>query len=262
MFKPKLSKQEQGFTLVEVLVAILIATIFITVAMQMMVIASVFKVKAQENTEATTWIQEDLETVRYQAGKLLFTALTGVTTAGASSIIVRSPNNSTDLAVNGTLKIGSDSGSYKITGISGPALNNVTGINETTLNITPQLTKTQVANAAIAITTRCSAGQTDGLADALRDAVIGSNQTTNSNDVDNPPSSGNNQSNTNAALSSKLFTNKRYTLRRKTTLSASSPYNVLQLKYEVSQGTTFDATQKIATFYTEVIPNVAFQCPQ
>ncbi len=259
MFKPKLPKKEQGFTLVEVLVAILIATIFVTVTMQMMVIATVFKVKAQENAEATNWIQEDLENVRFQAGNLQFplrSSLTADATAGANSITVGS---TTDLEVGDTLKIGSDSGKYTIATISG-----------TTLNITPKLLTNQVIGAAIAETTMCSANnENDSLADKLRDTVTGSIPTTYitppsppvSNYVDNPPSSGNNQSTTNASLSSKLSTNKQYTLRRTTTPSNNSPYNVLKLKYEVSQGTAFDSTNKIASFYTEVIPNVAFQCP-
>lgn len=69
MLKPKLSQQEQGFSLVEVLVAIVIATIFVTTALQAMVIAALFKAKAQEYSEATTWIQNDLEDLRYQASR-------------------------------------------------------------------------------------------------------------------------------------------------------------------------------------------------
>lgn len=241
MFKPKSPKKEQGFTLVEVLVAILIATIFVTVTMQMMVIATVFKAKAQENTEATNWIQEDLENVRYQAGNLQFpsrSSLAANATAGADSIILKSI---TDLQVGDTLKIGLDSVSYKVT-----VINTATK----TLKIAPALATNQVIDAAIAETTMCSA-----VAAALRANVNGTNT-----DVDNPPSSGNNQSTTGAALSSKLSTNKKYTLRRTTTIDSSSP-NVLRLKYEVSSGTSFDSTKRIASFYTEVIPNVAFQCP-
>lgn len=67
MFKPKLLQQNQGFTLVEVLVAILITTLFVAIAMQAIVIAAVFKARAEQYTKATNWIQEDLETVRFQA---------------------------------------------------------------------------------------------------------------------------------------------------------------------------------------------------
>lgn len=69
MFKPKLLQHEQGFMLVEVLVAILITSVFVTVAMQGMVLATIFKVRAQQYTEATAWIQADLENVKYQASQ-------------------------------------------------------------------------------------------------------------------------------------------------------------------------------------------------
>lgn len=67
MYKPKLPQHEQGFTLVEVLVAILITTVFVAVGMQAVVIAAVFKARAEQYSKATNWIQENLETVRFQA---------------------------------------------------------------------------------------------------------------------------------------------------------------------------------------------------
>lgn len=70
MFNSKLSKQEQGFTLTEVLVAILITSVFVATAMQAVVIAAVMRVKAKQSAEAITWIQQDLENVRYQANQL------------------------------------------------------------------------------------------------------------------------------------------------------------------------------------------------
>lgn len=65
--KHKLLQQEQGFTLVEVLVAVLIVSILITTSMQAMIYSTVFKIRARQYTEATTWIQENLEFVKYQA---------------------------------------------------------------------------------------------------------------------------------------------------------------------------------------------------
>lgn len=62
--------QEQGLTLVEVLVASMVMLVFAAVAMQTLVMATAFKVKGQEVAEATTWMQEDVESARYQANKL------------------------------------------------------------------------------------------------------------------------------------------------------------------------------------------------
>lgn len=73
-FKCKPLQQDQGFTLVEVLVSILIATIFVATALQGMVIASLFKARAQEYTEATTWVQEDLESLRFSASQYVDSA--------------------------------------------------------------------------------------------------------------------------------------------------------------------------------------------
>jgi type II secretory pathway pseudopilin PulG len=68
--KDKVSNQNWGFSLVEVLVGLLLLAAFIGTAMQVIVSATAFKVKAQELSEATVWIQEDLELVRYQASKV------------------------------------------------------------------------------------------------------------------------------------------------------------------------------------------------
>ncbi|WP_299406827.1 hypothetical protein [Acaryochloris sp. IP29b_bin.148] len=69
--KPNLHQpQHTGFTLVEVLVGLLVITGFISTAMQALVTATAFKVKGQELSEATTWIQEDIERVRFEAKRL------------------------------------------------------------------------------------------------------------------------------------------------------------------------------------------------
>jgi prepilin-type N-terminal cleavage/methylation domain-containing protein len=68
--KDKVKNQKRGFTLVEVLVGILLMAAFTGTAMQAIVSATAFKVKAEELSEATVWMQEDLELVRYQASKV------------------------------------------------------------------------------------------------------------------------------------------------------------------------------------------------
>ncbi len=57
---------EGGFTLSEVLVAILITTIFVAVALQGMVVAILLKSKALHLAEANRWVQADLEQIRSQ----------------------------------------------------------------------------------------------------------------------------------------------------------------------------------------------------
>ncbi len=57
---------EAGFTLSEVLVAILLVTTFVAVALQGMVVAMLLKSKALQISEANQWVQADLEQVRSQ----------------------------------------------------------------------------------------------------------------------------------------------------------------------------------------------------
>lgn len=232
MLKPTLPQQEQGFTLVEVLVAILITTLFVTVAMQSIVIAAIFKARAQEFSEATTWIQEDLENIKYQAANLQYTSLSANAASGALLINVASVDG---LAATDSLKAGSDSGTYTIGGIVGNVL-----------TIIPGLGTGQAQGAVVVGTTRCNASSIDtGFADGLRDKIIGSNQT-GATKVNNITKTSNR-------------TGQSFTLEKTTTVSSASynAYNVLQVSYKVLSS----SGNSVAKFYTEVIPNAAFQCP-
>lgn len=70
MLNLKSPKTEAGFSLPEVLVAILIATTFAGIAMQAVALGAYFKVRARQFSEATTWIQQDFESVKNQASQL------------------------------------------------------------------------------------------------------------------------------------------------------------------------------------------------
>ncbi len=77
-------KTNQGFSLVEVMVGMLLLFGFVAAAMQTLVASAAIKVKAQERSEATAWIQQDIEMIRYQASQLpANTALCGATSATA-----------------------------------------------------------------------------------------------------------------------------------------------------------------------------------
>lgn len=52
---------QQGFTIIEVLVSMLIIVMFIAIAMHLMIVASIFKARAEQYDRAVVWIQEDLE---------------------------------------------------------------------------------------------------------------------------------------------------------------------------------------------------------
>jgi prepilin-type N-terminal cleavage/methylation domain-containing protein len=73
--KPKASSksaaktQAAGFTLVEVIVAIMVSSIFIAITMQTIMTAAFFRSRAEQFDEAVNWIQEDLESVIKRAGQ-------------------------------------------------------------------------------------------------------------------------------------------------------------------------------------------------
>lgn len=69
MKKPKLSQSNQGFTFIEVLVGILMATVFVLIVTEGIVVATVFRVKAQRQSEALNAIQQDLENIKFEAAK-------------------------------------------------------------------------------------------------------------------------------------------------------------------------------------------------
>jgi prepilin-type N-terminal cleavage/methylation domain-containing protein len=66
----KKTPRSKGFSLPEVLVGIMILTIFIAVAMQAMVSAVAMQVGTDKTTQSDDWIQADLESVRFLASRL------------------------------------------------------------------------------------------------------------------------------------------------------------------------------------------------
>jgi len=66
----KAKNNHSGFTLIEVLVTILVVTGFVLGSLQAVVLATFFRVQAQDKNEALNWVQQDLELIRYQAFSL------------------------------------------------------------------------------------------------------------------------------------------------------------------------------------------------
>ena len=71
LFKLKRKKSlDQGFTTLEILISIIVALAFISVAMQSFVLAMGMKVQAQEKQRANQLIQEDLERTNVLASNI------------------------------------------------------------------------------------------------------------------------------------------------------------------------------------------------
>jgi prepilin-type N-terminal cleavage/methylation domain-containing protein len=82
----RLNPGSAGFTLVEVLVALMISAIFTSLTMQALVTAAAFRSKAAQFDEAVSWIQEDLESVvsqanQYEGDVLPYSSICNTTTA-------------------------------------------------------------------------------------------------------------------------------------------------------------------------------------
>jgi prepilin-type N-terminal cleavage/methylation domain-containing protein len=232
MFKPKLP-QDQGFTLIEVLIAIVITTLFITIAMQAMVIAAVFKARAKQFAEATNWIQQDLESVRQQVAIVGYTTLSAApTTSGSSSSL--SVSSTTSFAANNRVQIGTISTKfYTISSVSSNTITVTPALASAEISATPAGTSVSVVATGSTNTTLCYANaQNNGFGNLVSNNLPTLNST-------------------------KTIADKTYTLSRTTTVRNVAPYEVLQITYSAAEGTN----SPIATLNAEVIPNAAFQCP-
>ena len=235
-----LNSQQSGFILVEVLSGILIMTLFIGVAMQLMVYSSLLKARAQQYSEATAWIQQDLEDIKYQASRYKSSYLSAASSIASTSISLSSAQS---FEVNDKLKIGDDPTEYTINSISG---------NSITISPSLEIVSTVDSPVTAIDSTRCGttpATRTTGFADGLRDTIVGSNLSVVSNNLDTTKTS--------------TRSNQQFRLRRTISLANTVPYNLLEINYTVSQiygSSSFGIS--VADTYAEVVPSTSFSCPQ
>jgi prepilin-type N-terminal cleavage/methylation domain-containing protein len=113
--------RSQGFTLVEVLIAILVASLFFILALQATTIGLFSKAQSLETTQALTWIQEDIERLRQVATTYQVTRLSEDAGTGATRIrVVSTADLSPDLKNGDTFKFRSpknfDNQIYEVVG--------------------------------------------------------------------------------------------------------------------------------------------------
>lgn len=63
----QINNNEEGFSIIEILVAILVLVAFMLGTLQAMVFAALVIVKSEEKTQVLNWIQQDVERVQYEA---------------------------------------------------------------------------------------------------------------------------------------------------------------------------------------------------
>jgi type II secretory pathway pseudopilin PulG len=217
----KTSVRSHGFTLLDVIVAIVVLTSFTSVAMAAMSSAMLLKVRARTSGEATNWIQQDLETVRNAAAQFSYT-LAANAAAGQPTIVL---STNPGLTAGEQISVGTDASIYTIQSVSG-----------TSIRLTTNLRYAQLANATVLAVSKCNATTSSaGFA-----SVFGQNL----------PSL--------ASGGTRTISGKTYTLGRQPTISSNRPFGALNLTYTV---TLRGSTSPLTTMYTEVIPNAVFQCP-
>lgn len=112
VMRSKLGKQspQSGFTIIEILVGILMATAFVLITSQAIAISAVYRVRAQRKAEAVNQIQQNLEDIKFRS-LLAMTATcdAATTTAGYGQALINNintnlalPNNDSDGNANTT----------------------------------------------------------------------------------------------------------------------------------------------------------------
>jgi hypothetical protein len=85
----------KGFILADVMVGIILTLIFTSIAMQIVVMAAAVKIRGDEVSEATIWIQQDLEDVKSKANDIDYVAATSTAPATYSYSAARCTATST-----------------------------------------------------------------------------------------------------------------------------------------------------------------------
>ncbi len=222
----------QGFTLTEVVVGVLLVTIFVAAGMQLMVASMALQTRGKSDSEASDWIQADLEQIKNQAAQFQLTRLTSGAIAGATSITVDWTNGFSNTAGGNRLRIGDDTQTYTITAVSG-----------NTLTINPGLAAAKIAGQLVSAVNYCnSTSSADSFALAFRQSLTAINPST------------------------KPFTNQQqYTIYRggyggqpDPSIKNEPPFQVLELSYRVE---SLADNSTVAKLDTEIIPDAAFRCP-
>lgn len=256
MKKPKCDP-DSGFSLLEVLVAIVVVTFFTAVAMQMVVISAAFKAKAKVYTTATNLIQKDLENIRNLANQYKFPKLSSVPSAGANSITLSSTQgllNGEKIQFQGTADEYTLSISGATTTIS-PVLNKVPPDDTTT---SPTTRATTVSNTSCSAT---SANSDKGLANKFMTstsvvATVSNSATTISGVAYKPVVGANPFTIPNTQTKLWLMRNDSYDFT-----GSVAPYDVLRVNYVVVKGNNSSPSSNIiAKLSSEVIPYASFQC--
>jgi prepilin-type N-terminal cleavage/methylation domain-containing protein len=246
----------KGFSLVEVLIAMLVAALFFIVVLQATTLGAYSKAQALETTQALSWIQQDVEDLRFKASNYLLTSLKSDAIKGDLSIDVASAEDF-DYGSKSFRFVGSSDTTNDTTLYTGSR-----AIADTTITLSEPnggLVAAHTQGELILIepdkvAERCKATyRAEGLANSFRNSLI---KPYTSDDLNVPTALDFNKT--------KTSTNKQFRVQRNLTLIDSAPFNSLQISYTIypPEGTPdpFTDVSGNTQFVTEVIPDVAFYC--
>lgn len=238
-----------GFSLFEVLIAILVAGLFFLVVIQSSTVSSANRASALEATEALSWIQKDLESIRFQAGRYRTTTLQRNALKGELSISVQSSIDfdTSDEQIRIVDPNQKDATFYKARSIIGNRID----IAEPKTGLVANHSQGVLVFGVSA--PECQATNfSDGMAYQLRSQI-----SSNNSDLKSPL----------LPLSRTVTsTNKQFIVERALEVGKLPPYRSLTVRYTVNPppGTPapfLDSQGNSREFTTEIIPDVAFYCP-
>ncbi|MFM2062091.1 MAG: hypothetical protein RLZZ507_1761 [Cyanobacteriota bacterium] len=279
MKNPKYTKYklDSGFSLLEVLVAIVAITFFSAAALQMMIISATFKARAKEFTTATNLIQQDLENIKNQASQIKFPKVvipTGTTSIAASTTEIEL--ESVDLFETGNLiQFTGTPDEYNNFTIDSD--NNTITIASPGLRTTVKATRENGSAAILINNTLCSAAADSGLAAELNektetnltaqsfpnfdddDSVRISNKEPGGENADELPSDYDEYK----AVSDFAPHTIPNTDRKLWVMRKDEPVSngVLEVRYlVVKEENNLPGSKILGKLYSEVIPDASYQC--
>jgi prepilin-type N-terminal cleavage/methylation domain-containing protein len=263
MNKPKYHP-DSGFSLLEVLMAVVVVTFFTAAAMQLVVISTAFKAKAKEYTTATNLIQKDLEGIRAKASQFEFPEVSAaIDPANPVRTIQLDSFESEDFSNGQDVQFQGAGTTYRISSVD-PITNEITLAADVADSIS--------AGSALVNNTLCNGAVDSGLGKTLKDKIATDLTTIPTELAGNfTVAQAAKFSNYRAvrAYSPSMIPNTELKLWmiREDIVPDRRPYDVLEVKYVVIRNPNKDKDQDgkldieiLAEFSTEVIPNAAFQC--
>jgi type II secretory pathway pseudopilin PulG len=261
---------DAGFSLLEVVVAIVMIFFFTNVALQMLVLSSLFKKKATQYTTAISLIQQDMEKIKSAADQYSFPKVTG---SGTGTLILENNNG---LSSSDKVQFSNGSSTYNISGI--PPTPSPTPTTSPTVTPSPTPSPSPTVSTFVFNNTSCNLtplptasptptpwppnnSMAKYFQNSLPTTATGTAYTVNGTVYYRVSGTG--------VTNPTPLKGQYYWLLRKQDVSTNAPYNVLQLKYVVQPGlpsnpstTPNTATAAtLATSSTEVIPYASLQCP-